>query len=1125
MDSTVEVLRKLTEYKELYEACADGRTTAVFGVDVHKAYFSALLCKDLDRPAFIIVPDEAAARTVCEIMNAQVGKSYIFPAKDYAFRDIESVSRFDENRRIEIISLIRKNNYNAVIIPADALCATVMPPESYTEFELTTDSSANLSDLSARLTQMGYEFFSAVEGPGQFSVRGGILDIFPPGEDAPYRIEFFGDDVDSISLFDINTQRRTEIKDKVTVTPAKEFSAVLCKKLLGILEPIADRPHIAKDVEMLKMGVLPKHDRYLPACYERKAGILDYAPDNALFFIFNLRDIKERLDGFIFRLESDIKSLAEDGYTFLKDDYYFTSEQIFASIKSPVIFETLPCSVNEFPPQKIIDIALYPANVSTPAMLKDSVLELLESGYNVTVLASDARHAAELIHDYPNTLGLTITQGALPYGFNAPSIRTAVFSFKNIRTENAKKRRARKYERGERIKSFSDIHEGDYVVHSDYGIGVYDGIHKVTQNNITKDFIKIKYLGTDVLYIPCEQLDRISKYIGGDTEVKVKLNKLGGTDWTKTKQRVKKAVRDLAKNLIELYGQRAKVKGHCFSPDTEWQHNFEASFEFEETEDQLRCIDEIKADMESSKPMDRLLCGDVGFGKTEVALRAVFKCVNDSMQAAILAPTTILAFQHYNTILRRFDGYPVKIELLSRMRTPKQQEEILRKLKRGEIDVLIGTHRLIQKDVVFKNLGLLVIDEEQRFGVAHKEKLKEATKSVDVLTLSATPIPRTLNMSLAGIRDISILNEPPHNRYPVTTYVAEYDIGIISDAIKREVARGGQCFYLHNRIETIYKTAALINEKTGVRVAVAHGKMSHEELSGIWESLVAGDIDVLVCTTIIETGVDVPNCNTLIIEDADKLGLAQLHQIRGRVGRTDRRAFAYFMFKRGKTLSADAYKRLMTIREYTEFGSGLKIAMRDLEIRGAGDILGAEQSGHLVTVGFDMYMKLLETAVSEEKGEIPTNAECLVDVKVNAYIPDSFIRDSETRIEIYKMIAGISTDEDYSDVLDEIIDRFGDPPHQIIDLMKISILRTRSAAAGFSEVRQVNTNLLFFPSSAPELRTLAPLNAKYGRKVLFSAGTKPYFTLKTDGDPVAQGTDFATEYRKLLDDISAHDTL
>ncbi len=1123
MDQAVEILKKLSEYSSLYDACAGNRTTAVFGVDAHKAYFSALLADDLKRPAFIIVPDEAQARTVCETMSALVGKSYVFPAKDYEFRDIESVSRYDENRRIEVISLIRKKDFNAVIIPADALCALTMPPESYSEFELIRDGNYKFEELPKKLTEMGYEFFSTVEGHGQFSVRGGIIDIFPPGEEAPYRIEFFGDDIDSISLFDVNTQRRTELKDKVVVTPVREYTSDLKDRLLKALEKSEGNPKTGKDIELLKMGVLPKHDRYLPMNFERKAGILDYAPENALFFIFDLRAVKERIEGFLFRLENDIRAMAEDGYVFLNKDYYFTENQIFDKIRHPAVFETLPCSVNEFPPEKIVDISLFPANVSTPEVLRQNVAELLSEDYAVTVLAYDGRHAAELIKDLPDSRNLTVREGSLPYGFTAPSIKQAVFSYRNARTEQGKKKRRAKYERGEKIKGFSDIHEGDYVVHADYGIGIYDGIHKVEQNGITKDFIKIRYLGTDVLYIPCEQLDRISKYIGGDTEVKVKLNRLGGSDWTKTKQKVKKAVRDLAKNLIMLYGQRSKMKGHSFPRDTEWQRDFEASFEFEETEDQLRCIDEIKSDMESDRPMDRLLCGDVGFGKTEVALRAVFKCVNDSMQAAVLAPTTILAFQHYNTILRRFSGYPVKVEMLSRMRTPKQQQEALRKLRRGEIDVIVGTHRLLQKDVVFKNLGLVVIDEEQRFGVAHKEYLKEMTKTVDVLTLSATPIPRTLNMSLAGIRDISILNEPPHNRYPVTTYVAEYDIGIICDAIKREVDRGGQCFYLHNRVETIYKTAALIQQKTGVRVAVGHGKMSHEELSAIWEDLVHGQIDVLVCTTIIETGVDVPNCNTLIIEDADRLGLAQLHQIRGRVGRTDRRAFAYFMFRRGKTLSSDAYKRLMTIREFTEFGSGLKIAMRDLEIRGAGDILGAEQSGHLVTVGFDMYMKLLEAAVSEEKGEIPVNTDCVVDVKVNAYIPDSFIRDGETRIEIYKMIASVTTDEDYSDVLDEIIDRFGDPPAQVVELLKISMMRSRAAAAGFGEIRQVDKNLLFFPAGAPELQSLAPLNAKYGRNVLFSAGTKPYFTLKTDGNVIDSGTEFATEYGKILAGIHGKD--
>lgn len=1097
MNNTISYLKKLPEYNELYKAAAAKESVAVFGVDMHKAYFSALLCDELRKKAFIVVPDDATARIVRDIMQSEVGTSVIFPAKDYNFRNIESVSRFDENKRIETLSMIRKNNFSSIIIPADALCSLVIHPDEFTEFEMFCGDTVDFETLPQRLTQMGYEFFSTVEGPGQFSVRGGIVDIFPPSEEAPYRIEFFGDDIDSISIFDINTQRRTEIKDSVKVTPAQECSDALTERLRDALEPIKNNDFVRKDYDLLDQGIIPAHDRYFPAKFNKKANILNYADEKDIIFIFNWQAVRERIEGFCFRINEDIKALVDEGYAFLKSDYYVGIDEIEKKLHAPIIFETLPCTVKDIPLDKLLNIRLFPTFVTSLLTLKDEVSEHLKNGNSVTILATDFRHCDEIKKEIGIHNDLIVMPGVIPYGYNAPDIKTIVYSYKNVnKAETTKKVRAR-YERGEKIKSFSDIHPGDYVVHTNYGIGVYDGIHKVDSQGVIKDYIKIKYAGTDVLYIPCDHLDQISKYIGGNTEIKVKLNRLGGTDWLKTKQRVKKAVRDLAKQLIALYGQRIKLKGYQFSPDNEWQRDFEACFEFEETEDQLRCINEIKKDMESDHPMDRLLCGDVGFGKTEVAMRAVFKCVMDAKQAVILAPTTILALQHYNTILRRLYGYPINVELLSRFRTAKQQEDIISKLKKGQIDVIIGTHRLVQKDIAFKDLGLVVIDEEQRFGVAHKEYLKELAPSADFLSLSATPIPRTLNMSLSGIRDISMLNEAPQNRFPVTTYVTEYDLGIISDAIKREVSRGGQCFYLHNRIESIYKTAALIEQKTGVRVTVAHGKMSKDELSRIWDDLTNKEIDVLVCTTIIETGVDVPNCNTLIIEDADKMGLAQLHQIRGRVGRTDRRAYAYFMFKKGKSLSSDAYKRLMTIREFTEFGSGLKIAMRDLEIRGAGDILGAEQSGHLVTVGFDMYMKLLEDAVAEEKGEKAVKRECSIDIKTDAYIPDSYIANGESRIEVYKMISCIESDEDYSDVLDELIDRFGEPPKQVIQLLTVAKLRAKSAAKGISEIKETDGRLLFFFGEQIPLEKIPEVTSKFKGRLLFSAGTKPYFTLKS----------------------------
>lgn len=632
---------------------------------------------------------------------------------------------------------------------------------------------------------------------------------------------------------------------------------------------------------------------------------------------------------------------------------------------------------------------------------------------------------------------------------------------------------------------------------------MFDGINKLEVGKITKDYIKIKYAKGDVLYVPVTQLDLVSKYIGPheDDGRTVKLNKIGGKDWEKTRNKVRAAVKDMADQLIALYSKRQNSPGYAFSPDIDMQSDFERRFEYDETSDQLRAIDEIKGDMEKPYPMDRLLCGDVGFGKTEVALRAAFKCAADGKQCAILVPTTILAYQHYRTILKRFDGFPVEIEMLSRFRTPKEQEKILKNLKRGSLDIIVGTHRLVSKDVKFKDLGLLIVDEEQRFGVAQKEKLKELFPTVDVLTLSATPIPRTLNMAMTGIRDMSVIEEAPQDRYPVQTYVIEHDMGILCEAMEKELRRGGQVYYLHNRVESIESTAAKIKEMMpSARIAVAHGRMGEEELSEIWRDLLEGDIDILVCTTIIETGVDVPNCNTLIIEDADRLGLAQLHQIRGRVGRSTRRASAYFTFKRGKELSEIANRRLSAIREYTEFGSGFKIAMRDLEIRGAGNVLGAQQHGHMEAVGYDMYLQLLGEAV-EEKGEKPISRkkECLIDMQIDAHIPDNYIKSIPQRLAVYRRIADIKNTEDAEDVKDELRDRFGEIPQSVQGLIDVSLLRNTAAAKGIYEIGQKGNSVILYVNDIDTNTVLNLSSMMRGRVSIMDYGKKHIAVKIADG--------------------------
>ena len=709
--------------------------------------------------------------------------------------------------------------------------------------------------------------------------------------------------------------------------------------------------------------------------------------------------------------------------------------------------------------------------------------------------------------------------GGLTAGMEYPVGRFAVLT--EGQSLLGKKRRSKPVTNRQKLGSYADLSPGDLVVHEHHGVGRFLEMTKMTVDGVQKDYVKIAYAGADVLYVPATQLDLVSKYIGSgeDAQETRKLSRLGGTDWEKAKTRAKKAVKDLAKGLIQLYAERQRQPGFAFSPDSPWMKEFEDEFEYAETDDQLRCIAEIKQDMEQARPMDRLLCGDVGYGKTEVAFRAIMKCVLDGKQAAILVPTTVLARQHYLTAKQRFAKYPVEIDVVSRFRTQAQMKDTLRRLEQGGIDLLIGTHRLFQKDVKFKDLGLLVIDEEQRFGVQHKEKLKELSKQVDVLTLSATPIPRTLNMALSGIRDMSTLEEPPMDRQPVQTYVLEHDWGVLSDAMRRELERGGQVYYLHNRVETITRTAARIKEMLGedAAVAVAHGKMSQEELNDVMTRMSDGEVDVLVCTTIIETGIDIANANTLIIEDADHMGLAQLHQIRGRVGRSTRRAYAYLTYRRGKVLTEVASKRLGAIREFAEFGSGFKIAMRDLEIRGAGNVLGPEQSGFLLSVGYDMYLKLLEEAVLEERGEKPERpTECAADLSVAASIPDRYVPSPEQRMDLYRRIAAIRSEADADDVMDELIDRYGDPPRTVNNLISVALLRADAARNGISQIDQKGANLNFYLDQFDLQRVSALCGLeKYRSRLLFSAGERPYLALR-----LKKGEDALKFGRRLVEDYA-----
>ena len=693
-----------------------------------------------------------------------------------------------------------------------------------------------------------------------------------------------------------------------------------------------------------------------------------------------------------------------------------------------------------------------------------------------------------------------IVRGSLGKGFEYPEIRTVVISDSEI-FEQKRRRNKRNIDNANRIKSYNDINENDYVVHAVHGIGRYLGTHKMVVGGITKDYLKIQYQGTDILYVPIDQLNMLYKYVGGDTDRKMKLNKLGGADWNKTKQRVKKATDDLAKDLIKLYAERAGAKGYAFSADTPWQREFEDTFPYRETDDQLRSVEEIKKDMESTKPMDRLLCGDVGFGKTEIAIRAAFKAVCDSKQVAYLCPTTVLAMQHYETFLKRMENFPIKVEMLSRFRSAAQQKKIIKKLKTGEIDIIIGTHRILSKDLEFHDLGLLVVDEEQRFGVAHKERLKEIKKNVDVLTMTATPIPRTLHMAMTSIRDMSVLTEPPENRYPVQTYVLEDNPEVVLNAVRNELSRGGQVFYLYNKVQGIYRKAEWLKSQfPNAEVAVGHGKMHEDELEGIMYDMVNGDIDILVCTTIIETGLDIPNANTIIIENADRMGLAQLYQLRGRVGRSNRTAYAYLTYRRDSILSDVASKRLRAAKEFTEFGSGFKIAMRDLEIRGAGNILGAEQHGHMESVGYDMYCKILQESIDEAKGtEKKRDTGVSIDININAYLPESYIENDNQRIDIYKKIAAIENESDKFEIEDELIDRYGDIPKFVQNIIDVSALKIKARECGIYEISQHGNGIeLKFNEDCIDAKTIFALDTKYPKRIKISASEKPAINFRTD---------------------------
>ncbi|MCD8391471.1 MAG: transcription-repair coupling factor, partial [Firmicutes bacterium] len=1017
-----------------------------------------------------------------------------------------------------------------VTLSLDAVMEYAAPVSAFDDYgiKFSVGGVYDIDDVVKKLTVMGYAREDMVESVGTFSIRGEILDVFSPNYENPIRIDFFDNEVETIKFFDFVSQLSLEKTDSADVICASEViltdekRAEIIERLEAELKKTKNEERgavLSADLENFReKNYFPSLDKYIPMICGALPTILDYIGDDGLIFVIDAKRVLERGKTFerekgetlTDMLEKNIISKSAGGY------YLEYADAVSRLQNSRLIcLETLSHTKNDFK-YKHLETFLTKTAVSFHGKLEylyDDLKRYAEKKTTVVILAS-TRGRAENIEGVLKEKGfdaayvkngefrigkISIVHGAQSRGFEYPDINFVLISDGEIFSSNRKKR-SNRLKSSDKLKSYNDISVGDYVVHALHGIGRYMGTEKITAAGATKDYLKIQYRGTDVLYVPTDQLSQLYKY-SADTDKTVRLNKLGTQEWNKTKQKVKQSTDEMAKRLVKLYSARESSAGYAYSADTPWQRDFEDEFEYTETDDQLRSIEEVKADMESAKPMDRLLCGDVGFGKTEVALRAAFKAVTDSKQVAYFCPTTVLAMQQYETFVKRMENFPIRVEMLSRFKTPAETKRILKTLKTGETDIVIGTHKLLSKNVEFKDLGLLIVDEEQRFGVAHKEKLKELKSSVDVLTMTATPIPRTLHMAMTSVRDMSVLTEPPENRYPVQTYVLENNETVISDAVRNELSRGGQVFYLYNRVSSIYKKAESIrNCFPNANISVAHGQMNERELEDIMCAMADGDIDILVCTTIIETGLDIPNANTIIIEDADRMGLAQLYQLRGRVGRSNRAAYAYLTYRRDKVLSETAAKRLGAIKEFTEFGSGFKLAMRDLEIRGAGNLLGAEQHGHMDTVGYDMYCKLLKESINEARDiKSDDDINVTIDVEVDAFLPDTYIANHNQRIDMYKRISAIASEDDKFEIEDELADRYGAPPKQARNIVDIAMLKVYAGEAGIFEINQHGLLMqLKFREDELNPTLIWDIDGKYPKRIKVASAKNPILNFRLE---------------------------
>lgn len=1090
--------------------------------DMGKVQTIATLNNALNKNICVITYNQIQAKRLLKDIGYFTSKAAIFPKKELVTYDYIAESKNLPYERIEVLNNIHNNKINILILTIESVMQDIIPKNVLykNNLNLKIGDTLNIDYLKQKLIDLGYERKDLIDGRGQFSIRGGIVDI-SISEKYGVRLEFWGDDIDSIRKFDIISQRSIEMLENIEINPSHEY--ILEYELDEVIKNIenanyTNKQNIKEDIEIIRSGdYISKIDKYFNNFYSKKSNILEYL-DKFVIVLDEFGKINQRIDNIKIENKNVVKILLDKNKSVpdiidnlnnynIEDKILEQKSNIFL-YKDDMVSKKITNTICNF---NYRDILFYKNEIDSLATtLKDAV----KSKKKILILGGSEENAKKISillkdKDLDNTFTkkveklekgkIILTTGALTSGFECYDLNLLVISsedfFTNIPVK--KKKVAKDFKEGEKV-VFADLKIGDYVVHSAHGIGQYIGVNTIKADNVVKDYVKIRYKDDDILYVPTTNLDTIRKYVGAEGTPKI--YKLGGKDWSKVKSKVKNNLREVAKELIELYAKREKISGHSFSKDTDWQKQFEENFEYIETDDQLRCIEEVKKDMEANKPMDRLLCGDVGYGKTEVAIRAAFKAVMDHKQVAYLVPTTVLANQQYEEFKRRMQDFAINVEVLNRFKTLKQQKEIIRKLKLGEIDVIVGTHRVLSKDVEFRDLGLLIIDEEHRFGVKDKEKIKQLKNNIDVLTMTATPIPRTLHMSIVGVRDMSVIYEPPQARKPVQTYVLQYDEDVIKEAITKELERNGQVFYLFNNVEGIAKKAnEIANLVPEAEVSFANGQMTGKEIEEIMFDFINKKTNVLVCTTILESGIDIPNANTIIVENADRLGLAQLYQIRGRVGRSDKQAYAYITYKPDKMLSEVADKRLKAIKEFTEFGSGFKIAMRDLEIRGAGSLLGEIQHGHMEQVGYEMYCKLLDEVIKEMQGiEVQEEIDVQIDLNISCYIPDEYISDSSQKIEVYQDIALCRTEKDITNVIDELIDRYGNMPKELENLLEIARIKEMCRQFNILKISKKNGAFVFyFDANKFDFSIVDLLISKYGNLVSFSPGKEPYITLKS----------------------------